>query len=115
MGIEITGKLHTICETKQVSERFTKREFVLETNDNPKYPQTVLFQISNDRVSQLDGLQVGDEVTVEFSLRGREWKNPSGEIKFFNTLDVWKLSPVVKHTAAAPDSASDSGQDDIPF
>ncbi len=41
MGIEIIGKLHTIFETKQVSERFTKREFVLELMDNPKYPQAM--------------------------------------------------------------------------
>jgi hypothetical protein len=93
MGIETTGKLHTIFETKQVSERFTKREFVVEIADNPKYPQTVLFQLTGDRCSQLDGMTVGDQVTIEFSLRGREWKSPSGDIKYFNSLDVWKLEP----------------------
>ena len=91
MGIEATGKLHTIFETKQVSERFSKREFVLEMSDNPKYPQVVLFQLTGDRCAQLDGLNVGDEVRVEFSLRGREWKSPQGEMKYFNSLDVWKI------------------------
>ena len=52
MGIEVSGKLHTIYETKQVSERFSKREFVLEMADNPKYPQLVLFQLTGDRVTQ---------------------------------------------------------------
>ncbi len=93
MGIETTGKLHTIFDTKQVSERFTKREFVVELADNPKYPQTVLFQLSGDRCSQLDNMRVGDEVRIEFSLRGREWRSPSGEIKYFNSLDVWKIEP----------------------
>ncbi len=93
MGIETTGKLHTIFETKQVSERFTKREFVIELADNPKYPQVVLFQLTGDRCSQLDGMRVGDEVRIEFSLRGREWKSPSGDIKYFNSLDVWKIEP----------------------
>ena len=93
MGIEATGKLHTIFDTKQVSERFSKREFVVELNDNPKYPQVVLFQLTGDRCSQLDGLSVGDPVRIEFSLRGREWRSPSGELKYFNSLDVWKVEP----------------------
>lgn len=91
MGIEATGKLHTIFETKQMSERFSKREFVLEMADNPKYPQTVLFQLSGDRCAQLDGFEVGDQVRIEFSLRGREWRSPQGDVKYFNSLDVWKL------------------------
>jgi hypothetical protein len=93
MGIETTGKLHTIFETKQVSARFTKREFVVELADNPKYPQTVLFQLSGDRCSMLDDMRVGDEVRIEFSLRGREWRSPNGEVKYFNSLDVWKIEP----------------------
>jgi hypothetical protein len=93
MGIEATGKLHTIYETKQVSERFSKREFVVELADNPKYPQTVLFQLTGDRCAQLDGMSVGDQVRIEFSLRGREWRSPSGEVKYFNSLDVWKIEP----------------------
>jgi hypothetical protein len=94
MGIEATGKLHTIFETKQVSERFTKREFVMEMTDNPKYPQTVLFQLTGDRCAQLDQFAVGDEVRIDFSLRGREWRNPQGEVKYFNSLDVWKVEPL---------------------
>ena len=91
MGIETTGKLHAIFETKQVSERFTKREFVVEMSDNPKYPQLVLFQVTGDRCNQLDGLNVGDTVRIDFSLRGREWKSPRGEVKYFNSLDAWTV------------------------
>jgi hypothetical protein len=91
MGMEAVGKLHTIFETKQVSERFTKREFVIELADNPKYPQVVLFQLTGDRCSQLDDMKVGDQVRIEFSLRGREWRSPKGEVKYFNSLDVWKI------------------------
>jgi hypothetical protein len=92
--MEATGRLHTIYETKQVSERFTKREFVVELADNPKYPQVVLFQLTGDRVSQLDDMKVGDQVRIEFSLRGREWTSPKGEVKYFNSLDVWKIEPL---------------------
>jgi single-strand DNA-binding protein len=93
MGLEISGRLHAIFDTAQVSERFTKREFVLELTENPKYPQLVQFQLTGDRVGQLDQFKVGDEVTLEFSLRGREWKSPRGETKYFNSLDVWRIEP----------------------
>jgi hypothetical protein len=107
MGIEATGKLHTIFDTKQVSERFSKREFVVELADNPKYPQTVLFQLTGDRCTQLDGMNVGDQVRIEFSLRGREWRSPSGELKYFNSLDVWK----VEAARAGRGSRRDAGGD----
>jgi hypothetical protein len=94
MGIEISGKLHAIFDTKQVTERFQKREFVLELTDNPKYPQVVLFQLTGDRCEQLDRCRVGEDVRVEFSLRGREWKSPQGEVRYFNSLDVWSIEPV---------------------
>jgi len=105
MGIEATGKLHTIFETKQMSERFSKREFVVELTDNPKYPQVVLFQLSGDRCAQLDGFNVGDQVRIEFSLRGREWRSPQGETKYFNSLDVWKL----EHAGASSNAYGDRG------
>ncbi|HEY5945227.1 MAG TPA: DUF3127 domain-containing protein [Kofleriaceae bacterium] len=107
MGIEATGKLHTIFETKQVSERFSKREFVVELADNPKYPQTVIFQLTGDRCTQLDGMNVGDQVRIEFSLRGREWRSPSGEVKYFNSLDVWKIEPA--RAGASRGNRRDSG------
>ncbi len=129
MGIEATGKIHTIYETQQVSERFTKREFVLEMADNPKYVQTVLFQCTGDRCEQLDKLVVGDEVRVEFNLRGRAWESPkTGETKYFNSLDVWKIEAVRKQTSKSASGGGSSREpapnsygnapvvdDDIPF
>ena len=91
MGMETTGRIHALFETQQITERFRKREFVVELADNPRYPQYVLFQLTGDRCEGLDGFEVGEEVRVEFSLRGREWKSPKGELKYFNSLDVWTL------------------------
>ena len=90
MALEVKGRLHKIFETKQVTERFTKREFVVEVQDG-KYPQMVLFQLTGDRCANLDSHREGDEVRIEFNLRGREWRSPKGEIRFFNSLDVWRL------------------------
>ncbi len=110
MGLEVSGRLHAIFDTAQVSERFTKREFVVELTDNPKYPQLVQFQLTGDRVGQLDQFKVGDEVTLEFSLRGREWKSPRGETKYFNSLDVWRIDP--GRVASAGGGRRDSRRDD---
>jgi hypothetical protein len=91
MGIEVSGKLYVINEAQQVTERFRKREFVLELSENTRFPQFVLFQLTGDRCGRIDDFEVGDEVRVEFSLRGREWKSPRGEMKYFNSLDVWNI------------------------
>jgi len=110
MAFDVTGRLHVAYETKQVSERFTKREFVVEVADG-KYPQFVLFQLTGDRCSQLDDHKVGDSIQVTFNLRGREWRSPQGETKYFNSLDVWKLE-----AARAGDSRRGrGGGQDIPF
>lgn len=126
MGMEVTGKIYSVFDTKEVSDRFRKREFVVELADNPKYPQLVMFQLTGDRCESLSNIGAGDEVRVEFSLRGREWKSPSGEIKYFNTLDAWKVertAAIVKPTNVAPpppQKPADPPQmplvdDDIPF
>lgn len=115
---EATGRIHRVSQTKQVSERFSKREFVIETNNNPKYPQYVQFEATGDRTSALDGVSVGDEVRISFSVRGREWKSPAGEVKYFTTLDVYKVDVTKRASGGAPSAtATTSAPDDtdIPF
>lgn len=85
---EIKGQLKTVKDTQVVSEKFKKREFVL-VDDSTEYPQTLLLQLAQDNCDKLNGLKSGDRVLVKFNLRGREWTNPQGEVKVFNTLDAW--------------------------
>lgn len=115
MGIEISGKIHAIFEAKQISERFRKREFVLELADNPRYPQFVQFQLTGDRCENLDSFNVGDEVRLDFSLRGREWNSPQGETKYFNSLDVWSIDRAGASDAAGFDQSSGPGGDEPPM
>ena len=112
MGMETQGRIHALFETKQVTERFRKREFVLELGDNSRYPQYVQFQLTGDRCENLDGFSEGDEIKVEFSLRGREWTSPKGEVRYFNSLDVWTLERI-----GAPAGAGDGDifGDEIPL
>ena len=129
MGMETSGRLHVINETNQVTDRFRKREFVVELGDNQRYPQFVQFQLTGDRCENLDGFEVGDEIQVEFSLRGREWTSPTGDVKYFNSLDVWTLTRVGAGQGADPGPPAEFGmseppgldapppgpEDDIPF
>ena len=118
MGFETTGRIHQQSATQQVTERFRKREFVIELSDNPRYPQYVLFQLTGDRCESLDGFRIGEEVRVEFSLRGREWKNPRGETKYFVSLDVWTLQRIADaagERALGFEDPPPPSDDDVPF
>jgi hypothetical protein len=125
--MEVTGILKVKYDTNVVSERFKKRDFVLTVEPGSPYPQHVTFQLVQDKVSMLDSFNVGDEVKVLFNLKGREWTSPQGEIKYFNTIDAWRMEKVGSgqsqsnnHNASAenttpPVFTSNSADDDLPF
>ena len=93
MSYVMKGKVKVVGTTLQISEKFSKREFVV-VDDTNMYPQDIMFQLTQDKCNLIDSLVIGDEVEVSFNLNGREWVNPKGESKFFNTLDVWKISKI---------------------
>ncbi len=116
MSYQASGRLLKKFDVNQISDRFRKREFVLEIADG-KYPQTVMFQLTGDRCEQLDQFDEGKVVEVEFSLRGREWTSPKGDVKYFNTLDVWTVSAPragVSDEGPMPDDFMEP-VDDVPF
>lgn len=122
----ITGTLKMKTPEQKVSEKFRKRDFVL-TDSASQYPQFISFQLVQDRCTLLDAFEEGQEIRVFFNLRGREWKAPSGETKFFNTLEAWKLELVsaqqpatagtVMNTATPDVTTFTAGEseDDLPF
>ena len=65
MNMQIQGKIHATMEAEQVTQRFRKREFVLELEGESRYPQYVMFQLTGDRCDGLDSFAKGDEVKVE--------------------------------------------------
>jgi len=121
MGFEIQGRLHAIFDANQITERFRKREFVVELADSPQYPQFVMFQLTGNRCEHLDGLKVGDDVRIDFSLRGREWQSPKGETRYFNSLDVWTVERTSeggesgKEEPPLPDGPPPGFDNDVPF
>ncbi|MEX2481895.1 MAG: DUF3127 domain-containing protein [Gammaproteobacteria bacterium] len=124
MSMNTSGRLHAVFDTKQITERFSKREFVLEIAENANYPQYVAFELTGDRVGEIDAFKVGDTLEVEFSLRGREWTSRTGEVKYFNSLDVRNVqaagggSGKGQRDASRPASDLDPppfDDDDVPF
>lgn len=109
MNMQIQGKIHATFDAAQVTERFRKREFVLELDAASRYPQYVMFQLTGDRCDSLDGFEPGHEVAVEFSLRGREWTSPKGEVRFFNSLEVWTIDRIGDEQASSSGEASSAG------
>lgn len=91
--MEILGTLKAKFDTQVVSDKFKKREFVLTTEENTPYPQHISFQVTQDKCSLLDTCEAGDELKIQFNLRGREWNGPQG-IKYFNTLEAWRVEKV---------------------
>jgi len=117
---EITGTLKVKLDTNKVSDRFQKRDFVLTTEANTPYPQTLIVQVTQDKCSLLDQFNVGDELKVQINIRGKEWTNPQGEVKYFVTLEAWRLekigsAPGNNQQAAPSGSAPADDDDQLPF
>ncbi len=125
--MEVTGQLKLKYDTQKVSEKFQKRDFVLATDLSTPYPQYVSFQVTQDKCNMLDNFNQGDEIKVQFNLRGREWNGPQG-IRYFNTLEAWRIEKVgsssapaqsnsgmQENTAAPVFNSSISDNDDLPF
>jgi hypothetical protein len=115
--MELTGKLKVKRDTQVVSDKFQKREFVL-TDESSQYPQDILFQLSQDKVTLIDKVNEGEIITAHFNLRGREWTNPQGEVKYFNTLDVWRVESSqigASEPAQAQSTTVEDESDDLPF
>lgn len=104
--MNLKGKIKEIFDTQQVSDRFSKREFVVEYIDNPQYPQYIKFEMTQDKCELLDQHKVGEEVDVQFNVRGRAWTNQQGVTQYFNTLQAWRLDAA---SASAPASPNGGG------
>lgn len=139
MSFEISGRITEIYPTQQVTDKFKKREFILEVketnNTGFEFIEYIKFQAVQDKTGLLDGLNINDQVKVSFNLRGRKWEK-DGQTSYFTNLDAWKIEN--ESTSITPDTpgmqksdpqvpddnnapfpqdppADDSGFDDLPF
>jgi len=99
--MDVSGKIKLINETQTFGERgFRKRELVITTSE--EYPQMLMIEFVQDKCDLLDNYAVGQDVNVSINLRGREWINPEGVAKYFNSIQGWRIQA---STATAPTTA----------
>lgn len=110
---KLTGSVKLINATAQITEKFSKREFVV-TDTTSQYPQDILFQATQDKCGLLDQFSAGDQVEVSFNLRGREWTSPQGEIKHFNTIEAWRIEKMSQGMPSGGPSAISLDASDFP-
>ena len=121
--MEVIGKIKLIGATQTFgSNGFRKRELVITTDE--QYPQMLMIEFIQDKVDLLNAYAVGQDVKVSINLRGREWINPQGEAKYFNSIQGWRVEslaqaapqdlPPADQFAPAPD-LMDEEPDDLPF
>ena len=125
--MEVQGRIKVIGETQTFGTNgFRKREVVVTTEE--QYPQHIMVEFVQDKTELLDSYQVGQQVKVSINLRGREWTNPQGEVKYFNSIQGWRIEasqqdasngdipPVPPMDAFEPaGDLNDDDHDDLPF
>ena len=124
--MELQGKIKLIDETKTYGNNgFRKRELVLTTEE--QYPQHILIEFIQDKTELLNTFQPGETVTIGINIRGREWVNPEGITKYFNSIQGWRIEkvssdqqenipPVPPADAFEPaNELNEEDYDDLPF
>ena len=98
--MNLEGVIKKIFEEQVITASFKKREFVITTQE--QYPQDILIELTQDKTGLLNQFKEGDLVSVDINVRGREWINPEGEARYFNTLQAWKIWKKEEGTQGAP-------------
>jgi len=123
--MEVQGKIKMIGDTQTFgSNGFRKRELVVTTEE--QYPQHIMVEFVQDKTDLLNNYQVGQNVKVNINLRGREWVNPQGETKYFNSIQGWRIENAETAGANTPPQApneafepatnlNEEDHDDLPF
>jgi hypothetical protein len=118
--MQISGRLVEISATQNVSATFKKREFVVEYVER-QYPEFIKFETIQDKCDLLDSFVVGGDVTIDFNLKGRKWNSPQGEVKYFNTLQAWRIEAGAPQpaddipTSMEPPAFEDGIEEEVPF
>ena len=117
--MEVQGTIKAIGETATFGAKgFRKRELVITTDE--QYPQSILVEFVQDKCDLLDKFEVGKNVKIGINLRGREWTNPQGETKYFNSIQGWNINSFInegdKDKLHAPLMTEAQKEDDgLPF
>lgn len=93
MSLEVKGKLIEKYDTQQVSDKFKKREFVLELEEmigGNLYTNYAKFQLVQNKCDILNPFNIGQLVKVHFNIKGNRWTKDN-KTSYVTNLDVWKV------------------------
>ena len=90
--MELQGTVKKIGETQTFASGFQKRELVLETDE--QYKQYLSVDFLQDKIDLLNNVSEGENVKIGINIRGKEWTNPQGEVKYFNSITGWRIEKV---------------------
>lgn len=125
MSYEIVGKLVAVFEIVQRKETFKTREFVIEKTEDiggRVITNYVKFQCVQDRTSMPDRFNLGDEVKVQFNIKGTKWVK-DGRENYITNLDAWRMETMkLGQSSGSNDSVNYNDMpppsdniDDLPF
>lgn len=87
--MQLQGTIKKIGDTQTFASGFQKREMILLTQE--QYPQPISIEFLQDKCDLLDNVKEEQFATVYINVRGREWADPKGEVKYFNSIVGWKI------------------------
>ncbi len=93
MSLEVSGKLLVKYDTQQVSEKFKKREFVIELAEEINgniYTNFAKMQLVQNKCDIIDRFKEGDQVKVSFNIKGNKWER-DGKVNYITNLDAWRI------------------------
>ena len=93
MSYEIVGKLVAKFDIVQRTETFKTREFVIEKSEDiggRVITNYVKFQCVQDKTAMPDRFNLGDEVKVQFNIKGTKWVK-EGRETYITNLDAWRM------------------------
>jgi hypothetical protein len=104
MSLEITGKLIRKYPVNTVSDKFKKREFVVELSEDINgntYTQFAKMQLVQNKCDIVDRYNEGDMVKVSFNIKGTRYEK-DGKENYFSNLDAWRIEYAAPAGNAAP-------------
>ena len=115
---EVTGKVKLVGETETFPSGFSKRLLIVEV-ESGQYVNPFGFEFTKDKVSLLDSVNVGDEVTVSIFDVGTRANYFEAKDKWFpNFPNAFKIEVSGKAEAppaSAPPADFTEEEQDIPF
>lgn len=119
MEIKITGRIARVLPqrggTTSKGTEWASQEFII-TDDNGKYPSSLIFQVFGKEKIEKFALKEGETVTVFLDAETHEFNG-----RVFNNISCWKVErepqPIIDAQIFQPTSEPQATpqEDDLPF